>query len=587
MRPVWKWIIGIAAALLIIVVIGASYLSRHWKPILDAQLKAAIIRSTDSLYLIAYDGLDFNLITGNASIKNLRLTADTNRYTQLERRRQAPDNIYNIGIADLRIRKFHPRRILTERKLHIDDIVIDTPSIHVINKYHVYNDTVAARRDERTLYQRISDILLEVSVSRIAFNGIQFKFSKMTDSSRNETELHDLNVLVSDVLIDSLSQFDTTRFYHTRAIEVDMPGLRYETPDSFYYISFDRLQIATLYRRLTLSGLKYAPRMSKAEYFKRKQQAKDMVVLAFPTIRLEDIDLQRFVHSQEVHAGSLHIDSGTVAIANDLRYPKEQANKIGKSPHQLLLKLKQPIKIDSVLIGNVDISYAEVSRKYRKEGKITFDRTSGVFRNVTNDSAALTQNPTMEADLTTHIMNTGRLNVAFTFDMLDKRGGHTYKGTLGPMDGKPLNRVVTPLLNAEVASANIKGLRFDVRADDRRARGTLRFDYNNMRLNLLTNEQRGERSSMKVVSFLANSFIINDSNPDANGKYHTGRINFVRPESFSFFKALWQSLLQGIKECAGVSPERERRLMNAAEEAKKASEKTGSFFKRVFGKKER
>lgn len=586
MKPLWKWIIGIIAALLIIVTIGAWYLSRHWKPILDAQLKEAIISSTDSLYLIAYDGLDFNLITGNASIKNLRLTADTNRYAQMELLQQAPDNIYHINIANLRIRQFHPRRILTERKLHIDDIIIDTPSIHVVNKYHVYNDTVAADRDERTLYQRISNILRELSVSRIAFNEIQFKFSKRTDSTRNETELHNLNVLVSDILIDSLSQFDTTRFYHTRAIDIDMPGLRYETPDSFYYVSFDRLQIATLYRQVTLSGLKYAPRMGKAEYFKRKQQAKDMVLLAFPTIRLEDIDLHRFVRSQKLYAGSLHIDSGTVAIANDLRYPKKPTNKIGKSPHQLLLKLKQPIKIDSVLMNNVDISYAEVSKKYMKEGQITFNRTSGVFHNVTNDSVALLQDKTMVANLSTYMMNTGRLDVEFTFDMLDKRGAHSYKGKLGPMNGKPLNRIITPLLNAEVASANIKGLSFDVKADDYRSRGSLRFDYNNMRLNLLANDQHGEKSSKKVISFLANSFIINDSNPDANGKYHTGRINFVRPEDFSFFKALWQSLLQGIKECAGISPERERRLMNAAEEAKKASEKTGSFFKRVFGKKE-
>lgn len=586
MKPLWKWIIGIIAALLIIVTIGAWYLSRHWKPILDAQLKEAIISSTDSLYLIAYDGLDFNLITGNASIKNLRLTADTNRYAQMELLQQAPDNIYHINIANLRIRQFHPRRILTERKLHIDDIIIDTPSIHVVNKYHVYNDTVAADRDERTLYQRISNILRELSVSRIAFNEIQFKFSKRTDSTRNETELHNLNVLVSDILIDSLSQFDTTRFYHTRAIDIDMPGLRYETPDSFYYVSFDRLQIATLYRQVTLSGLKYAPRMGKAEYFKRKQLAKDMVLLAFPSIRLEDIDLHRFVRSQKLYAGSLHIDSGTVAIANDLRYPKKPTNKIGKSPHQLLLKLKQPIKIDSVLMNNVDISYAEVSKKYMKEGQITFNRTSGVFHNVTNDSVALLQDKTMVANLTTYMMNTGKLDVEFTFDMLDKRGAHSYKGKLGPMNGKPLNRIITPLLNAEVASANIKGLSFDVKADDYRSRGSLRFDYNNMRLNLLANDQHGEKSSKKVISFLANSFIINDSNPDANGKYHTGRINFVRPEDFSFFKALWQSLLQGIKECAGISPERERRLMNAAEEAKKASEKTGSFFKRVFGKKE-
>lgn len=339
MKPVWKWIIGIVAALVVATVGGAWYLGRHWKPVLEKQLKAAIVRSTDSLYLISYDGIDFNLITGHAAIENLRLTVDTNRYRQLEDAQEAPDNRYQIRIADLQIRRFHPRRILAEQRLYIDDIVIDTPSIEVVNRYHAYNDTVKTPKEAHTLYQRISGILRGVGVSRLALNGVQFKFTKETDSAHQVTELRDLDVLVSDILIDSLSQFDTTRFYHTRAIDIDMPGFRYETPDSLYYVSFDHLQVATQARRLTLSGLEYAPRMNKAEYFKRRQEAKDMVAVAFPAIRLEDIDLQQLVRQRKFHAGSLHIDSGTVAISNDLRYPKKLENKIGKSPHQQLLRL--------------------------------------------------------------------------------------------------------------------------------------------------------------------------------------------------------------------------------------------------------
>src|SRR5690606_18556367 len=165
--------------------------------------------------------------------------------------------------------------------------------------------------------------------------------------------------------------------------------------------------------------------------------------------------------------------------------------------------------------------------------------------------------------------------------------GHTYKGLLGPMNGKPFNRIVKPLLNAEIASANIKRVSFDVVADDYRSTGTLRFDYSNLRLNLLETEQNGKGGSMRVASFLANTFIINDSNPDANGIYHTGRIRYTRPHTYSFFKTVWQSLLQGIKTCAGISPERERKIMNAAEDAKKAKEKTDGFFKRIFRKKDK
>src|SRR5690606_27770497 len=152
-----------------------------------------------------------------------------------------------------------------------------------------------------------------------------------------------------------------------------------------------------------------------------------------------------------------------------------------------------------------------------------FDRVTGVFRNVTNDTLALSRNRHMDAEMTARPMGSGTLRVAFSIDMLDLKGGYTYRGTLDPMDGRPYNRIVTQLLNAEIASAHIRGLTFDVSADDLRARGTLRFDYDNMRLNLLGAADQQKRTK-RVVSFLANSFIINDSNPGANGKYHVGQI---------------------------------------------------------------
>src|SRR5690606_6425031 len=164
-------------------------------------------------------------------------------------------------------------------------------------------------------------------------------------------------------------------------------------------------------------------------------------------------------------------------IHNDLRYRRIRENKIGKSPHQLLLSMRQPLKIDSVLLRDVAIRYSEVGAKYGREGEISFERTGGVLYNVTNDTLALIQNRSLTANFTTYLMNTGKLDVAFDFDMLDERGAYTYKGTLGAMDGRPLNRIIKPLLNAEVASANIRGVRFSIQADDHRSRGSFHFDY--------------------------------------------------------------------------------------------------------------
>src|SRR5690606_9280637 len=142
------------------------------------------------------------------------------------------------------------------------------------------------------------------------------------------------------------------------------------------------------------------------------------------------------------------------------------------------------------------------------------------------------------------------------------------------------------LLPAEIQSATVKGVRFDIKADDYRSRGTVNVDYEDLKLSIFERLEDGTKDKKGFISTLANTFIINDSNPDANGKYHTGRVDYARPHHYSFFKTMWQSLLQGIKECAGVSKEREARLSRTAQGAAEGAKKVGNFFRGIFKKKD-
>lgn len=590
MKPIWKWVIGIATLLILCIAIGAWYLSRHWKPILGQQLKEVVVSSSDSLYRISYDDIDLNLLTGNIMLNKFELIPDTAVYNRLKLVQQAPDNIYHIRVDRLRVRRFHPRQVLMGKRLEIEEIIFDHPYVHIRNEYQAYNDTVStSTQDSKTLYESISNTLSAISIGDILLNNIDFQFTKVTDTTANETRLAGINLHVQDILIDSLSQFDSTRFLYTRGIDLAMAGTRYDMPDSLYYVSFENLNVRTagISNEVLITGLEYAPSVTGTQFYQTVGYAKTMADLSFDTIRLKDIDIRRFLNSQRLHANTLQVLDGTVDISNDIRYGRKTKNHIGNGPHQQLMRLKQNFHIDSAYIDRVDVSYAEISATTGKEGKITFDRTSGTLYNISNDSLFLSHNKEMKWDMTTYMMNTGKLSVLFTFDMLDDNGAYTYKGKLGAMNGRVLNRIILPLLDVEVASANIQGLSFDVNATDTRARGSLRFDYTNLKASILGDKaEDGTRSSRGLLSFVANSFIINDSNPDANGVYHPGPINFSRPADFSFWKYTWQALLDGIKPSVGISAERERRLQNAAGTAKTAAERTGNFIRGLFQKKE-
>ncbi|SEM83387.1 hypothetical protein SAMN05216436_10869 [bacterium A37T11] len=585
MKAFWKWFAGILIIIVIAAFCGLWYLSNHWKPLLSEKLDETVTKSTDSLYRIAYDKINLNVLSGNASLINFKLIPDTNVYKRLKKIGTAPDNIYDISVASLDIKNFHPRRLLTGMRLNIDEIIIDRPTIAIYNEYQGRPDT-AKLKDSRNIYQRISSILNEISIGAIKFEGIAFTFIKKSKNVEKKTVIKNVDLVITDVLIDSASQYDSTRFFNTRDIALHFNQYRYNAPDSIYYVSFKDLSLSTGHRSLTITGLKYEPRYSKAEVYKRINQANTLVSLAFDTIRLEQIDLLKFMQQQKIRAAKMLIDSGAVNASNNLKYPKKAArSKIGQSPHQQFLKLKASIKIDTLELKRVDVSYAEIGKTTPNEGKITFNRITGAFYNVTNDSLALAGNNIMRADLLTYVMDKGRLNLSFAFNMTDPEGGFSYKGSLGPTDGRVFNRIVKPLLPAEIKSANLVSLRFDIKANDRRNWGIVEMKYRNLKINIFERKADGTQQQKSFMSALANTFVINDSNPDANGKYHIGHVDFVRPPEFPFFKTMWKSLLQGIKESVGVSKEREAKLTKAAQNAGTGVKKVNGFFKSLFGKK--
>lgn len=585
MKSTWKWLIGISAAVFLLVSGTAWYLSVRWKPLLDQQLKEAVISATDKLYKIEYEDLSLNLLRGSAKLKNLKLISDSLVYSELEKRMEAPDNVVDAEVELLHINGLNIRKAVLGHSLDIKDVLVHAPRVTLKNKYQAYNDTLSTDLEAESGFRLGS--LEKIQVGRIGVLDIDFTFEKQRDSVRNTYHFQGVNLIMEDVLIDSTSFQESERFFYTGNMVMSMGAYELELPESLYKLGFDSLSIRTDQRELVIEGLQYSPRVSRSEFYEIWGVAKDMIEMEYGKLRFVDLDLKRFSRSQRIHAAALYIEEGNIHVSNDRRYPRMSVNKIGKSPHQLLMKLSHPIQIDSVFVDNTRIAYSEISEKYLREGEITFEGTSGWLAHVTNDSLALSKEPFVKADLNTYVMNQGQLHAHFAFDMLDEGGAFTYSGTLGPMNGKVFNRILTPLLGAEVGSAGIRGLRFEMQGNDHRNWGNLWFDYEDMKVNLMEMDEDGNLSRKKLVSFLANELLINDSNPSKNGKYIVGRIHYQRPSDFSFFKTLWKSLLEGIKQTAGISAEREARLTSTAESAKLIKEKSESVFHSLFRRRDR
>ncbi|MGV3763807.1 hypothetical protein [Parapedobacter sp.] len=544
MKPLWKWVIGIGAGILVVVAVASWFVNRTWKPKLVAALATGVAQHTEGHYVLTYDRLELSLWAGNATATNIRLQPSTPQDSTWR-----PAASYDIKVGRLQVNGAGLLRFLLTGNLHIHTLALDTPSVRITT--HLPADTTGGAPNRRQAFIRLAENpqVAGTRVERLVIRGGELVL--VSDHDAANLHIRQINTTVRDIRIDAEALRDTARIYGAKAVSINAAGATYTRPDSLYQLRTGPLRLETAKREWVLRDLRYGITVSKAAFYRQVGRAEDIGDIAIARVGLRGIDVGRWMDTQTLAASALHIDSGHITVYKDKTQPNPPENKIGRSPHQQLLHLDQRVAIDSVWVDALDIRFTEVSDQTGKAGTVTFDGTSAVIYHLTNDSAELVSNRFMQLHARARAMGVGDLRVDFRFDLLDSLGAHTYQAALGTMEAAAFNRMLTPQLRVEIAEGTVRSLHFDMEANDRRTTGTLQLDYGGLKVNFLRDDRDGGTSTRKLTSFLANRFLLNDSNPDANGVHHTGQVYIERPHSFSFFKMIWRSIREGAKECIG------------------------------------
>jgi len=233
--------------------------SNRWKPILQAQLKELILRSTDSLYHIEYSDFDLNLTSGDAAVHDFKLIPDTGVYNKLVALRKAPDNLFILSVKKLSIKNVGARKAYQEKILNIDNITIDKPDLTVINKRYKFNDTVKIGKP-KTPYEIIKKIFRQLHIDSVALNDISLNYINKSGPKVKHTALKHLDIHISDLLVDSLSDSTPSRFYYTKDVNVTVHDYDVFTPDGLYKASLKKIFFSTEQRKIVLDKIAFVPR---------------------------------------------------------------------------------------------------------------------------------------------------------------------------------------------------------------------------------------------------------------------------------------------------------------------------------------
>jgi hypothetical protein len=547
----WQRVTAIILAVVVgLILILGFIINLYWSPILASKVKDVVFKSSNGLYDINFSSAELHILRGTVVIYNITLKPNASVYDSEKSRHIAPNTLVELHVKRLTLSHIHPFRLYFQHKLDIGEIILNNPELNVSYQLNHTRDTVV--KDNRTAWQKISKSLHSIRVGSIILGDVKLKYEDYSGNKVEISELKEMNLSASDLLIDSATQTDKSRLLYCKDIVAELNNYKGKSASGLYAYKVKTLKLSTLKSQLTITGLDMQP-VKPFVFFEKSHS--DRFTIHLDSIQLNNFDFLTYHKYRSITASSLILSKGAFAIfSNPKPSPADSSNKITTFPNVMIHTLGTSLLIDTIRAHHLDVDYTEYNTKSHKTGTLTFNNTSGRFLNVATQKEALQKNNITTVDLTTYFMNRGKLNVLFTFNLSDKSASFTYKGHLGPMELPVLNKAVAPLGMLKFNSGTVKRFDFDINGNSARSTGRVSILYNDLKVSLLNADTSNAILKKKLIaSLFANLFVIKHDNPDKPGDApRFADVNYARPRTSPFFKTLWKTLLDGIKPCAGL-----------------------------------
>lgn len=540
-----------------IVFLLAFLINYYWSPILANKVKSTVLTSSDSLYTVDFSDAELHIIRGEIDIYNITLKPDTAVYNRRKKNHLAPNNLVELHVKRITLSHIHPFKLYFEHKLDIGQIILKQPELDVSYQLNHTRDTVI--KDRRTTWQKISKSLKSIHIGEILLNDVKFKYEDYSGNKVAISELKEMNLGATDLLIDSATQADKSRLLYCKNILAELNNYSGKTADRLYAYKMKYLRFSTQTSKLNIEGLDLQP--VKAEVFFDKS-FHDRFKIHLDSLQLNNFDFQLYHKYRILNASALILANGSVDIYNNPKRNPVTRDRVRTFPNFGIQQIKADLKIDTIKASHINISYTEIGKKSNLPGTISFNNTSGTFLNITTNKLALQKNNICAVQLASNFMNAGKLDARFTFNLTDTIEPYSYKGSLGPMNLQIVNPAIMPLALIKINQGKLTRLDFDITADSKVSKGRVALLYTDLKVTVLKADTSNDRlKHLTIASLFANIMVIKHNNPDTIGA--TPRsffVNYERPKDSPFFKTIWHTLLNGIKPCAGLNAEMQKNV---------------------------
>ena len=551
-RPMKKILITLSVLLVVTAAAVFLYLRNRqltdFEPYFKRRLDELVVKASGGLYHLSIGKLDANVVSSKITLVDAHLYPDTALYARLEKLRLAPNDLFEVSVHQLAVNGLTPAAFMQSKMIDVGRLFIDNPVVKVWHKKQPYN--LPGGDSSKTVYQLIQKDVSRIWIDTIMLNNVDFSYTNKNKQNRL-TRLSNIKLLFSDVLVDSTTQYDRQRFFFAKNGLISLKDYTVKTGDSLYRLSIADISIQTQAKEVQLSQLQYRSRLSVKDFYHRVKISQDKYEVSIGEISLFDIDWWNIVAEESLVIRKINMKNGVIKIYKDRILPGEGSSKLGKYPHQLLMKSPLQLSIDSTGIQNFDLAYTERNPKSGMEGTVRFNNMNATIDHLTNLPEAVKKNAFCRIRARALFMKKSPLTAEFVFDLLHASSGKfTLNASLGAIDATSLNDITIPLGLVKINHLQVKRLDAAIKGNNYDAGGTIKLLYNDLNITVLkdagdTVKKRG------LLSFIANTFVLKKENPQPGKPARVEQVAYQRDVNKSFFNLVWKTIFTGAGKTVG------------------------------------
>jgi len=370
--------------LLGLILILSFLVNLYWSPILAKKVRSVVLTSSDGLYKVDFSDAKLHIIRGEIDIYNIVLKPDTAVYNQRVKDHLAPNNLVELHVKRLILSHIHPFTLYFHHRLDIGQIILSQPELNVSYQLNHSKDTVT--KDHRTVWQKMSKSLRSIHIGEISLSDVKFKYNDYSGNKLAISELKEMNLNATDLLIDSATQTDKSRLLYCRDIVAELNNYSGHSPNGLYTYKMKSLRLSTRTSKLNGVGLDLHP--VKTNVFFEKSE-KDRFDAHLDSLQISNFDYLTFHKYRLINASHLILSRGSLSLFNNPNKKPATTDKEKTYPNFGLKEIRADLNIDTIDARHINVSYTEIGKKSQQAGTITFNNSSGRFLNVTNNKEAL------------------------------------------------------------------------------------------------------------------------------------------------------------------------------------------------------